>query len=421
MAIQFTFHHKEKYIASKQWEDSLIRHQKIVEKAILGSKKKVQHANMLGWMDFKLFASNEELDEINTLSKSIRENYDVLVISGVGGSIQATLAVIQCLKTADFETVILGNTLSARAINSILKKIKNKRVYFINIAKNFGTLEPGIGFRFMTDYLKATTECYAQHVSVIGTKHSELHKLAEEEGFRFWPFYDEIGGRYSGLSVVSLLPLAINNISIEDYIEGAKSLQEKYRKGKLVDNPSYQYALARFELYKAGKDIELFAHFEPFLEHVAKWCVQLFAESEGKENKGIFPTRASYSEDLHAIGQYVQEGQRKLFETFLHIDKLDDQLQVPVNEVEDGFSYIEGKLLKEINDIAYRATIAAHDDANVPCLVITLDELDAKHIGELFYFFMVACYMSSMLLDVNPFDQQGVEAYKSYMFTSLEG
>ena len=419
MAVHFQFYERSTYIDDQQWNQYVTNYQEVAQQVFSADVAAHQAGAMLGWMDFGMYASEQRLVEIEAFGVNIRANYDVLVISGVGGSIQATLAVLMGLGMNQIPTYYIGNTMSARAVQSVLAQLQGKRVYFIDIAKNFETLEPGIGFRLMTDYLRRTTAHYAAHVSVVGTPGSALHKLAQEEGFCFWPFDEEIGGRFSGFSDVSLLPLAVNGVNIAAFIDGAKALQVRYRELDAKDNPSYQYALSRYALYQAGKAIEIFASFEPHLEHVLKWCVQLFAESEGKDRKGLFPARANYSEDLHAIGQYVQDGQRNLIETFFHVHEEIEHVLIPNNGLNDGFGYIEGKSLKEINDTVFHATLTAHHDATVPCFVVTLDTLDERHLGELFYFFMTACYISALLLEVNPFNQDGVEAYKTNMFTSL--
>ena len=419
MPMDFQFYERKVYIEDEQWERYVTYYEEVAKQVYFSDVTTYDKGSMLGWMDLDFYANKDRLVEIEEFGASIREHYDALVISGVGGSIQATLAVLSCLGMNQMPTYYIGYTMSTRAIQKVITQLNGKRVYLINIAKNFETLEPGIGFRIMTDYLCKTTESYANHVSVIGTPNSKLHALAKQEGFRFWPFYEEIGGRFSGFSDVSLLPLAINGVSISSFITGAKTLQERYRTISLAENASYQYAIARNALYKEGKAIEIFASFDSHFEHLLKWCVQLFAESEGKELKGLFPARANYSEDLHAIGQYVQDGQRNIIETFLHVREESHHLCIPANGLHDGFTYIEGKSLKEINDKAFEATIAAHHDAKVPCFIVTVDTLDEHHLGQLFYFFMTACYMSAVLLEVNPFNQDGVEAYKDYMFTSL--
>lgn len=420
MSIEFQFFNREKYIDECCWNRLIDTHATIAKEVFLKEPfSTIKHTEMLGWMNFDLFASDDQLEEIETFAKTVRKNYEVVVISGIGGSTQATQAVLNSLTYDGIEVLYIGNSLSTTLMKNTLRKLVDKKVYFINIAKNFETLEPGIGFRLMTDYLKRTTQDYAKHVSVIGTIDSTLHHLAINEGFKFWPFYDQIGGRFSGLSAVTLVPLAICGISIRDYIQGAKDLQHTYTLLDVKKNNSYHYALARYELMNLGKNIEILAHFEPCLLHTAKWCVQLFAESEGKDGKGLFPTRANYSEDLHAIGQYVQEGKRLILETFLKVESIDGQMRIPTTYINDFFNYIEDKSLNEINEIARQATILAHDDANVPCLQISMSELSAFEYGQLFYFFMTACFISAELLEVNPFDQNGVEAYKQYMFGNL--
>jgi len=378
---------------------------------------------VLGWMDIDKIADKRLLNIIEEKAKEIRENADVFILIGVGGSNQGARAVIKAFQKEEKPKILYsGNNLSPIYMNNILDQIQGKSVYVNIIAKNFATLEPGICFRVIRKYLE---EVYGEEEAsrrIIATGSpggSSLEKLAEQKGYLFLPFPLDVGGRYSVMSAVGLLPIAVSGVSLSELISGAKAMQEYANNTVAEENDLLRYAVIRNELLKMGKNIEILAYFEPSLEYFSKWWIQLFGESEGKDGKGIFPTACSFSEDLHSLGQYIQSGQRIMFETFLNIERQSSHLIVPKDGAPDYFDYLDGKDFAWINRVAYEATVKAHTDGGVPCMIMNIPELTPYYMGQLFYFFEMACYISGRILGVNPFDQPGVEAYKHNMFKAL--
>ena len=378
-----------------------------------------KEADVKGWLS--PMAQDGRYAAMMEKAAEIRETADAFVLVGVGGSNQAARAVIKALQKDGPEVIYAGNTLSAPALQKVLRQLDGKKEIVINvIAKNFETLEPGSHFRVLRDYLqrrygKADT---AKRVVLTGTFGSRLEEIAKENGYTFLEFPIPVGGRYSVLTPVGLFPMAVAGIDIPALLSGAGRMRELLA-GE--DNPAVQYAALRQCLYQAeGFDIEALASFEPQLDFFAKWWVQLFGESEGKGKQGIFPTSLSYSEDLHALGQYMQEGRRSLMETFLSVEQPDGSVPVPPDPTfGDRFDYLDGMDFLDINRAAEAATWKAHLEGGVPCMRITLPRLDAYYFGQLFYFFMVACAVSGKAAGINPFDQEGVEAYKRSMFQIL--
>jgi len=252
-----------------------------------------------------------------------------------------------------------------------------------------------------------------------GTPGENLEELAVEKGYTFLPFPVAIGGRYSVMSSVGLLPIAVSGVSIDDLINGAADMQEYLQSVPIDNNDVLKYAVARNMLYEQGKNIEILSYFESQLDYFAKWWVQLFGESEGKDGKGLYPTSCSFTEDLHSLGQYIQSGERSIIETFINIEKSEDSYIVPVDETEDNFDYLDGMDFTEMNKIAFESTLEAHYEGEVPCIVLNIPKLNAYYLGQLFYYFEVAVYISSKILGVDPFDQPGVEAYKNNMLKGL--
>lgn len=378
---------------------------------------------VLGWMDIDKIAYKELINIIEEKAKEIRENADVFILIGVGGSNQGARAVIKAFqKEGKPEILYAGNNLSPIYMNNILKQIEGKSVYANIIAKNFATLEPGVCFRVIRKYMEKVygEEEAARRIIATGSPGgSSLEKLADEKGYLFLPFPLDVGGRYSVMSAVGLLPIAVSGVSLSELISGAKAMREYINNTAAEENDVLKYAVVRNELLKMGKNIEILSYFEPSLEYFSKWWVQLFGESEGKDGKGIFPTACSFSEDLHSLGQYIQSGQRIIFETFLNIENMAEHLIVPKDESADYFDYLDDKDFAWINQMAYEATVKAHADGGVPCMIVNIPELTPYYMGQLFYFFEMACYVSGKILGVNPFDQPGVEAYKQNMFKAL--
>lgn len=379
------------------------------------------YEDSLGWTHTDQWASEEMITRFESLAKEIRENADVFVLIGVGGSNNAARSVIEALKTEDGpEVIYAGNTLSAHALKKMMDQVKGRSVYIDCIAKNFETLEPGASFRILRKYMY---EVYgekeaARRIIATGTKGSLLEALCSEHGYTFLEFPIDVGGRYTAITSVGLLPMAVAGIDIREVVRGAASMEKELYMSPAEENIAFKYASLRNIYYGHGYSLEMLASFEPQLCWFYKWWVQLFAETEGKDGKGLFPVCGEYSEELHAVGQFVQDGTPLMFETFLNVLEPDGVLEIENDGIKDAFDYLDGMDFKEINRTAFHATVKAHQE-KLPCLILDVERLDAFHFGQLFYFFMFACYLSARLLGVNPFNQPGVEAYKKWMFDGL--
>lgn len=375
---------------------------------------------VLGWRNGTHPALDWQL--IRAKAQEVREGAEVLVVIGVGGSNQATRALLEAIpRQSQLEIIYLGNTLSPLYIQQQLRKLEGKSVYLNVIAKNFQTLEPGSHFRLLYQWLLKhySVEEAAKRVIVTGTPGSALHQLAEEQRFTFLAFPRDIGGRYSAFTAVTYFPIACAGLNIEDYHAGINRAVQFYQSSP-QQGFALEYAVHRYLLYKKGFTLELMATFEPSLHYFTKWWQQLFGESEGKDGHGIYPSVVTYTEDLHSVGQYVQEGKRMIQETFLRVDELTEDVSFPEKAVfSDGFDYLVGKSFGEMNRIAEQSTIDAHLAGGVPCCEVEMTRIDEATMGYWYYTFMIACVLSSRLLGVNPFDQEGVEAYKERMFRSL--
>ena len=378
------------------------------------------YAESLGWLDPDVWAGDDSLGRIEKTAAEIRAGADAFVLIGVGGSNNAARSVIESLKSDDGpEIIYMGNTLSPHALNRELEKLGDKSFFIDCIAKNFETLEPGASFRLLRRmlYQRYGTDA-ARRIMATGTPGSALDKLCRENGYAFVPFPTDIGGRFSAISGVGLLPMAVAGIDIRALVRGAKSMRARLLGQGEGDNLALRYACIRNLLYRRGYSLEMLSSFEPQYRWFFKWWTQLFAESEGKDGKGLYPVAAEYSEELHSVGQYVQDGESLMFETFLTVKEPNAALTIQADELTDGFDYLDGKDLWDINRAAFEATRAAHS-RKLPCLTLEVDRIDAESFGELFYFFQFACYLSGRILGIDPFDQPGVEAYKEWMFTSL--
>lgn len=375
---------------------------------------------VLGWRTLE--TSAVQLDIMREKAEEIRRDADVFVIVGVGGSNQAARAMIEALQDREGpEIIYLGNTLSPYYISHVLKRMEGKSVYIDVIAKNFETLEPGSHFRILRQWMKEryTKEEMAKRIVVTGTYGSRLEEIAKENGYLFLPFPGPVGGRYSAFTPVGLFPIMVAGLDADAYLDGVQSAMDDCREHPDTC-PATGYAAARNLLYKKGYDIEMLVSFEPQYAYMAKWWVQLFGESEGKDKLGIFPTAAIYSEDLHSIGQYMQDGRRNLIETFVSVADLKASVVIqPDPEFGDRFDYLDGMDFDQINKAAEGATWEAHASGGVPCIRLQVDEISEKTFGELYYYFMMACAVSGTLMGVNPFDQEGVEEYKRSMFAAL--
>lgn len=394
-----------------------------------------QGSEFTGWLDFPLHIENHEIEEINHVSQEIRENADVFILIGIGGSYLGARAAIEFLHSPFYnkmasvtkkgpEIYYLGNNVSPIYMEKLLEIVKGKSLYINVISKSGTTLEPALSFRIMKKMIEETYGKEEARKRIIVTTDKEkgaLKKLSQEEGYRTFEVPGNIGGRYSVLSAVGLLPIAVSGVDSKEIIQGAADGCQAYQQMDLSLNDSYQYAAVRNLLYRDDKTIELLANYEPSLTSFAEWWKQLFGESEGKEHKGIFPASVNFSTDLHSIGQYIQDGKRNLFTTTLWIENTGTSLQVPgVTEDVDGLNYLEGMPFEEINRRSCQGTMQAHVSGGVPNLKITIPALTPYYYGQLVYFFLKACGISGYLLGVNPFDQPGVEEYKKNMYSLLK-
>ncbi|NCB06055.1 MAG: glucose-6-phosphate isomerase, partial [Clostridia bacterium] len=329
--------------------------------------------------------------------------------------------VIKALDKEGPEILYAGNTLSAYELSRTLARLEGKRVYMNVIAKNFETLEPGSHFRVLRDWLGRSCPKgeLADRIVLTGTRGSRLNEIALEHGYTFFDFPTNIGGRYSAHSAVGLFPMAVAGVDIRALLRGAERMAQSIRlQGE--NSAACQYAVIRNALYGAGFSVDMLCAFEPRLRYFMKWFVQLIGESEGKENRGFFPAGCIYSEDLHSMGQYVQEGRRNLMETFLTVEDAGASLPVPPDpDFRDGFDYLDGMDFAQINLAAQEASIRAHAEGGVPVMRVCVPRLDEEAFGALFYFFEFGCALSGLLAGINPFDQPGVEAYKQRMFQTL--
>lgn len=385
--------------------------------------------DMTGWIDYPLLDHEELFQQILNLKNEICAKADVLVVVGIGGSFLGARAVQEALTPyfgihpKGIEVIYVGHHMSGAYLNQLLQYLADKEVYVNVISKSGGTMETALAFRVLRQYIE---ERYGEEAieRIIVTTDPEtgiLKNMADHAGYRRFAIPSNIGGRYSVLTPVGLLPIAVAGIDIVAFMNGSKKAAIELKESDLAHNFAYQYAVMRNILYNEGYHIEILASFEPSLEKFHEWWMQLFGESEGKERKGLFPTCVTFSTDLHAIGQFIQEGNPILFETLLHFHEIDPDYMVPYDERnEDGLNYLAGRSFNEINAISKQGTALAHAEGGVPVIQLEMATLDAFHLGYLIYFFMKACAMSAMLIEVNPFDQPGVEAYKRKMLELLK-
>ncbi len=385
--------------------------------------------DFLGWVNLPKDYDKEEFDRIKAAAKKIREDSDVLIVIGIGGSYLGAKAAIDFL-TGPFynynsktQIFFAGNSISPNYINSLLKAIEGKDVSVNIISKSGTTTEPAIAFRIFKEYLEnkygkeeAKNRIYATTDKARGA----LKNLADAEGYETFVVPDDVGGRYSVLTAVGLLPIAVCGADIDKLMQGARDAMDIYSNDKVEENDCYKYAAIRNILYRKGKTVEMLVNYEPELQYFIEWWKQLFGESEGKDNKGIFPAGASFSTDLHSMGQYIQDGLRNLFETVLYVENSKEDITLGTDpENVDGLNFLSGKTVDFVNKKAFEGTLLAHTDGGVPNLVVKIADLSEYTLGQLFYFFEKACGISGYMLGVNPFNQPGVESYKKNMFALL--
>lgn len=382
----------------------------------------------LGWINLPFYYDKEEFSRIKEAAKKIRETSEVLVVIGIGGSYLGARAVIDSLSnnfsTAKPEVLYAGNNISSRYLMDLIDYIGDRDFSVNVISKSGTTTEPAIAFRIFKELIESKygkKEAKDRIFVTTDKVKGALKTLADKEGYESFVIPDNVGGRYSVLTAVGLLPIAVAGIDIDKLMNGAAESAKKYNESKIENNECYKYAVVRNILYKQDKNIEILANYEPKLHYFAEWWKQLYGESEGKDNKGIFPASVDLTTDLHSMGQYIQEGRRSLIETVLNVVNNEQEIIVKEDsENLDGLNYLVGKSLDYINKKAMEGTINAHVDGGVPNILINITNLDEETMGELIYFFELACAMSGSLLGVNPFNQPGVEKYKTNMFKLLD-
>ncbi|MGN6711320.1 glucose-6-phosphate isomerase [Anaerocolumna jejuensis] len=411
----------------------------MIEKAIEGAKETLLSKtgagnDFLGWIDLPVNYDKEEFARIKDAAKKIQSDSEVLLVIGIGGSYLGARAAVEFLRHSFYNSVskeirktpeiyYVGNNISSTYISNLIEVIGDRNFSINIISKSGTTTEPAIAFRVFKKLLiekygkgEAAKRIYATTDKAKGA----LKNLATEEGYESFVVPDDIGGRFSVLTAVGLLPIAVSGADITKLMEGAAAMRERCLNQPFATNDSLHYAAIRNILLRKGKSIEILANYEPSLHYVSEWWKQLFGESEGKDKKGIFPAAVDLTTDLHSMGQFIQDGQRTMFETVINLETPSHEIYIEEEEVDlDGLNYLAGKSMDFINKSAMKGTLLAHTDGNVPNLIVNLPEQNEESLGELFYFFEFACGISGYLLGVNPFDQPGVESYKKNMFALL--
>lgn len=426
MSVKYNGKHLAKFIRPEEYDTIFpqveLAHQQLESRSGAGN-------DFLGWLDLPVNYDKEEFARIKEAAKKIREDSDVLLVAGIGGSYLGARAVVEAVKglyhndTEDgLKIYFCGNTISPTYLNDIIKVTKGKRFSINVISKSGTTTETALAFRVLRKLLEdsvgpeeANKRIYATTDRAKGT----LKQLADAQGWPTFVVPDDVGGRYSVLTAVGLLPIACAGIDIDALMKGAADAREAYSVC-IKDNDAYRYAMTRNILYRKGKVVETLAAFEPDFTMMNEWYKQLFGESEGKDQKGLMPTSCIFSTDLHSMGQFLQDGSRMMFETYVDIKNTREDFYIePLEGNFDGLNFLADQNMSVVNRKAMEGTILAHNDGGVPIGVIEVDSLDAYNVGYLIYFFWKACAVSGYLLSVNPFDQPGVESYKKNMFALL--
>ena len=405
-----------------------------VKEAILKLENGTGAGNdFIGWTDLASKTEKSLLDAIEDTSRVLRENCEVVIVAGIGGSYLGSRAVIEALSNSlsqliqdkkNPQILFAGNNISEDYLYELTEYLKTKKFGIINISKSGTTTETALAFRLLKK------QCEDQRgketarkviVAITDARRGAARVCADKEGYRSFIIPDNVGGRFSVLTPVGLLPIAVAGFDIRQLVKGAADMEGLTTSSvKIEDNPAATYAAVRNALYRSGKKIEILVNFQPKLHYLSEWWKQLYGESEGKENKGIFPASVDFSTDLHSMGQWIQEGERTIFETVISVDKVNHSVLVPFDDENlDGLNYMAGKHVDEVNKMAEQGTRLAHVDGGVPNIRITVPELSEYWIGQLIYMFEKGCGISGYVLGVNPFNQPGVEAYKKNMFALL--
>ena len=393
--------------------------------------KSEDESELLGWLTIPTEYDKKEFERIKKCAQKIRKDSDILLVIGIGGSYLGARAVIEALHSSFSQMkddkphiIFVGNNLSPDYINDVIEVLEGKDFSINVISKSGTTTEPAIAFRIFREILEGKygiKEARKRIYVTTDKKKGALKQLSEAEGYESFVIPDDVGGRFSVLTAVGLLPIAASGLDIDKIMEGARFAMDKYSDSSLEYNQCYQYAVARNLLYERDKSVEMLVSYNPRMHYFIEWWKQLFGESEGKDGKGLFPAGAEFTTDLHSLGQYIQEGRKILFETVLDIEKSNTDITINMDEDNlDNLNYLYGKKLSYVNKMAMQGTIKAHSEGEVPNIIVHIDELNEETVGQLIYFFEKACAMSAELLEVNPFNQPGVEKYKTNMFKLLK-
>lgn len=391
-------------------------------------------SDFLGWVDLPVNYDKEEFARIKQAAEKIKKDSDVLIVIGIGGSYLGARAAIEMLNHSFFNVLsknnrkaplilYVGNNISSTYMADLLEAVEGMEISVNVISKSGTTTEPALAFRIFKDYMEkkygkegAKERIYATTDKARGA----LKTLADAEGYETFVIPDDVGGRFSVLTAVGLLPIAASGVDIDAMMQGAAAAREAYASDELANNECYQYAAARNVLYNKGKVTEILVNYEPALHYFGEWWKQLYGESEGKDSKGLFPAAVDFSTDLHSMGQYIQEGRRNIFETVINVERAKKEVIVEESKENiDGLNFLAGKTMDFVNKKAFQGTLLAHNDGGVPNIVVNVPELSPYFFGYMVYFFEKACGISGYLLGINPFDQPGVEAYKKNMFALL--
>ncbi len=428
MSIKLDVKHLSDFIAEREYEaiapQVKLAHESLHAGTGLGS-------DFLGWIDLPTAYDKEEFARIKAAAAKIKSDTDVFIVIGIGGSYLGARAAIEFLKSNHYNALqkdtpdiyFAGNTISSSSLAELLKICEGRDVSINMISKSGTTTEPAIAFRVFREFLEkkygkeeAKKRIYCTTDKARGT----LKQLADKEGYETFVVPDDVGGRFSVLTAVGLLPIAVSGADIDALMQGAAAAQKEYSTPDLFENPCYRYAAIRNILYRKGKEIEILVSYEPCYTMMCEWWKQLYGESEGKDQKGLYPASVIFSTDLHSMGQYIQDGRRSLFETVVLFDKAKEDIFLGSDpENVDGLNFLEGKSMAYVNEKAFEGTVLAHTDGGVPNVVLRVPDFSEISLGYLIYFFEKACAVSGYLLGVNPFDQPGVESYKKNMFALL--
>ncbi|GAA0784899.1 glucose-6-phosphate isomerase [Hathewaya limosa] len=390
--------------------------------------------DFLGWLDLPVDYNKDEFNRIKKAAEKIQNNSDVLIVIGIGGSYLGARAAIEMLSNSFYNCLpknkrktpaiyFVGNNISSTYISDLVELVKDEDISVNVVSKSGTTTEPAIAFRIFKELLENKYGKEGAKERIFATTDKEkgaLKTLATSEGYETFVIPDDVGGRFSVLTAVGLLPIATAGVNIDEMLEGAKEARRDFDRPSIKENPCYSYVAARNALYRKGKTTEILVNYEPRLQYFSEWWKQLYGESEGKDGKGIFPASVNFSTDLHSMGQYIQDGMRNIFETVINVEKATKEITLKAFEEDlDGLNYLQDKTIDFVNKKAFEGTVLAHNDGGVPNIIINIPEITPYYFGYLVYFFEKACGVSGYLLGVNPFNQPGVEAYKKNMFALL--